>query len=534
MGLLFTTVPAGALAGVEGGVELAVEGGGVPAWVHGVLYRNGAGDWSVGQAHLFDGFALLQRYAVGDGRVTLTARKLGSRAAVGAAASGRLTAREFGSDPAANVFSRLWSTFVAPAPPTDNANVNIMPLAGELVALSELPSGYVVDADTLATGRQFSSLTAPRSGDLFVWPTAHAVHHAARGAVVNLCTRFQRGAATYEVTVTPDGAAGGVRAAADGAGWEAAVTRATVRHALPATAPSYHHSFALTERYAVIFESPKRFSLPSMLWALTTGAPMTDMFPWQAATPSRFLVVDLASGALAATADAPPAFMFHVINAYERGDDIVVDLCAYDDDAIINRLAVADLAAGKLDFAGGRFRRFVVHLPPRPDAPAAGDAAAAPLQGSVVEATPAAAAAAGVQHELPSVNPAHVGRLYRYAWAARMERGAGFNGVVKFDVEAGTAITWAPPNVAPGEPIYVPRPGAAEEDDGVVLVVCLDAVRATSFLAVLDGASLAELARAYNPPALPLPLSFHGTFRHHGEPFGGGGAPAAAVAPPPS
>ena len=61
-------------------------------------------------------------------------------------------------------------------------------------------------------------------------------------------------------------------------------------------------------------------------------------------------------------------------------------------------------------------------------------------------------------------------------------------------------------------PVFVPRPGATEEDDGVVLSVVLDATAEPpeTFLLVLDARSFTELARATTPH--PVPFGLHGAF----------------------
>lgn len=81
----------------------------------------------------------------------------------------------------------------------------------------------------------------------------------------------------------------------------------------------------------------------------------------------------------------------------------------------------------------------------------------------------------------------------------------------KFDTKSGTvAARWRPEGGAPlCEPKMVPRPGAAREDDGVLLQPAVDA-QGRCFVAVLDAADLSELARAYTP--LAFPSGFHSTF----------------------
>jgi carotenoid cleavage dioxygenase-like enzyme len=91
----------------------------------------------------------------------------------------------------------------------------------------------------------------------------------------------------------------------------------------------------------------------------------------------------------------------------------------------------------------------------------------------------------------------------------RGERGF-YDQLVKVDLRSGASTTWWAPGCYPGEGVFVGRPGRVAEDDGVVLSVVLDAARGTSFLLVLDAATLAEIARAELPH--PVLLGYHGQF----------------------
>jgi beta,beta-carotene 9',10'-dioxygenase len=56
----------------------------------------------------------------------------------------------------------------------------------------------------------------------------------------------------------------------------------------------------------------------------------------------------------------------------------------------------------------------------------------------------------------------------------------------------------------------VATPGAADEDDGVILSVVLDANKAASFLLILDASTFRELARA--EVSHHIPFGFHGNY----------------------
>ena len=88
--------------------------------------------------------------------------------------------------------------------------------------------------------------------------------------------------------------------------------------------------------------------------------------------------------------------------------------------------------------------------------------------------------------------------------------------VVKVNVcEAGTQNTkvWFRPQYYPTEPIFVPRPGAKEEDDGVLLLNALDASStATSAVIILNATDLSELARIDHKTPHALPYMQHAAF----------------------
>ena len=66
------------------------------------------------------------------------------------------------------------------------------------------------------------------------------------------------------------------------------------------------------------------------------------------------------------------------------------------------------------------------------------------------------------------------------------------------------------PNCYPSEPVFVPRPGASDEDDGVLLSQVYDGEKRETFLLVLDAKDMTELSRCYT--GMRCPISFHGQF----------------------
>ncbi|KAF4517702.1 hypothetical protein B566_EDAN013380 [Ephemera danica] len=120
-----------------------------------------------------------------------------------------------------------------------------------------------------------------------------------------------------------------------------------------------------------------------------------------------------------------------------------------------------------------------------------------------------------VGYELPSINKAFFTRKYRYYYATGMYDPNVFrNSVLKVNTETGEVLTWRENEFSfPGEAQFVARPGATDEDDGVLLCAVADVRRDHSdFLLVLDARSMTELARAQ--VTVHVPAALHGIFLH--------------------
>jgi beta,beta-carotene 9',10'-dioxygenase len=180
------------------------------------------------------------------------------------------------------------------------------------------------------------------------------------------------------------------------------------------------------------------------------------------------------------------------VNAFEDGDDLVLDMVAYPNSTIIDDLYLSRLRAGKPVSATGSLTRFRIAL-----------------RGSK-SLNPSALCAEAV--ELPRINyAACAGRRHRFVWGAGSRSVADFlDSIVTIDTGSGESASWYEEACYPGEPAFVAAPASSTEDEGVLLSVVLDSRRGTSFLLVLDAGSLAELARAEVPHHIPF--GFHGNY----------------------
>jgi beta,beta-carotene 9',10'-dioxygenase len=428
--------------------ELDLEGE-LPAWLGGSLLRTGPARWDLGEQtvnHWFDGLAMLHRFTIADGAVSYANRFLRSKAFEGAS-GGRVAYREFATDPCRSAFQRVASMFEPGF--TDNANVNVARVMGKWVALTETPLAVSFDPDTLET-LGVEKIPADTGG--LAHP--HGDGEKALSMGVHLMGR-----PAYRL-----------------------IEDDRVVAKLPVRRPAYVHSFGMTERFAVLAEHPYTVNPLKLGFG---NRPFIENFRWQPGDGTRFVVFDRHTGEHVGDWHADPFFVFHHVNAFDDGDDIVLDLCAYEDSAIVPALGLQRLRAGE-PIPKAHLERFTL----RP--------------GGGVERT----RLSGEPFELPRIDYGRVnGRPYRYAWGSGA-RAEFFDTIVKVDVTTGETLTWG--EGYPGEPVFVGRPGRSAEDDGVLLTVVLEPERGASSMVVLDAATLAELARARVPHHVPF--GFHGQF----------------------
>lgn len=455
------------------GRDLPVEGR-FPEWLSGQYVRNGPGAFEIGDdrvTHWFDGLAMLTAFSFDDG-VTYTNRFLRTQTYHDALA-GKSTGGAF-AESSTGLLDRI-RTLLA-GDPTDNANANVVQFDDRLAAITESPVVVAVDPDTLATETILSYDDEVESQHT----TAHPVHDTQRSESIGYGTRFGL-SHQYEVYRIPDGS-----------------PERELVATVPVDEPAYMHSFAVTERYAVLTENP--FTVNPLRF-LHPDRSFVDAYKWHPERGTRFIVIDRLIGEVVATRRVPAFFTFHHANAFERetsrddseeGIEIVIDLVAYDNADVLDGLYLNDLGASDSDASTGKLRRYCV-----------------PLNGGRITGE----TLTDVGIEFPQVSPtvATMMEPHRYVYGqgdADDDRNA--NELVKIDTETGAVQTWTEQGIYASEPTFVPIPDGNREDAGLVLSILLNADAEQSALLALDGRSFDECARAIVPH--PIPFGFHGQY----------------------
>ncbi|PNS92611.1 hypothetical protein POPTR_018G044100v4 [Populus trichocarpa] len=462
--------------------ELAVEGE-IPLWLNGTYLRNGPGLWHIGSynfRHLFDGYATLVRLHFENGRLIAGHRQIESEAYKAAKNNNKLCYREFSEVPKFDNFlayiGELANLFSG-ASLTDNANTGVVKLGdGRVVCLTETQKGsIIVDPNTLDTLGKFEY--SDSLGGLI---------HSAHPIVTD--TEF--------LTLLPDLLKPGylVVRMEPGSNERKVIGRVDCRGG---PAPGWVHSFPVTEHYVIVPEMPLRYCAQNLLKAEPT--PLYK-FEWHPDSKGFMHVMCKASGNIVASVEVPLYVTFHFINAYEEKDEdgrvtaIIADCCEHHaDTTILERLRLQNLRAfmGEDVLPDARVGRFII-----------------PLDGSPYGKLEAALDPEehGKGMDMCSFNPAYLGKKYRYAYACGAQRPCNFpNTLTKIDLFEKKAKNWYEEGAVPSEPFFVARPGATEEDDGV-LISMISEKNGDGYALLLDGSTFEEIARAKFPYGLPYGL----------------------------
>jgi all-trans-8'-apo-beta-carotenal 15,15'-oxygenase len=458
-------------------VPLQATRGTIPAGLNGTLYRNGpgrlerAGQWV---HHPFDGDGMITALRFEGGGVGISNRFVRTEGWQAEEEAGRYLYRGvFGTQkpggPLANAFDLRLKNI---------ANTHVVRLGDNLLALWEASSPHALDPDSLET-RGISLLDGVlKPGEAFsAHPRFDPGHHGAPRMV------------SFGVKSGPRSTIRVMEFATDGP---------KAGQLLSERSDSFNgfaflHDFAITPDWAIFLQNAIAFNPLPFALGLKGAAQCLRSKPGGQA---RFWLVPRDSGAHAGEAprvlDAPEGFVFHHLNAYQEGEEVIVESIYYADFPSID--PETDYRTVDFDLIpAGLLERCRLNL-------STGTVSSERLSERCCE--------------FAMVNPNQQGLAARYAWMAVAEREAGndpLQAFKKLDLRSGERRVWsAAPHGFVSEPLMVPRPGASAEDDGWLLAVVWNGERSGSDLVILDAASMEEVALVELPLAMPYGL--HGSW----------------------
>jgi len=440
-----------------------------PDWLNGSLIRNGPGTLQVGDEtyrHWFDGHAMLHKFNFENGDIAYKNQFLETQSYRVAKAQEAIVYPEFATDPSWSFLDRVRNVF-SPKP-TDNAKVNVAKIGPHYMALAETPIQVIFDPRTLATTGTFT-FEDKLSGQM---TTVHPHLDIKRNLAYNLVTRFHA-ANHYRIYQLKNG------------------QNQKLISSIPVRKPAYMHSFGMSENYFILTEFPLVVNSLSLLFWLK---PYIENYQWKPSNGTRFTVIDRHSGEIKARMKTDSFFAFHHINAFEKGNELICDIAAYNDARLIQQFYLDQLASPQTELDFGKLRRYRI------------DMKSLKISQETIS---------DECIELPNYDAARYSTLenYRFVYAVSInenKRTGFYNQIVKVDIQGKANAHWYQPGCYPGEPVFVGRPGRQAEDDGVILSVVLDENTQTSFLLALDAGSFTEMGRAEVPH--PILFGYHGAF----------------------
>lgn len=255
------------------------------------------------------------------------------------------------------------------------------------------------------------------------------------------------------------------------------------------------HDFAVTEHYTIFMDLPLTFRLERMQW----GEPA---FAFEPNRPSRFGILPRHGDSKAIHwFEAPPCYVFHTLNAYEVGDEVVLVACRMNSTQVLGLSETphdhreSGITDGKDNIACLYRWRF-----------------------NLVTGTVAEEALDDRPSDFPRINEQLTGRKTQYGYTARFappqeSKSPLFDGLLKYNLatERSEAHEFGPGRYG-GEAVFVPRSGTVAEDDGWLLTFVHDTIASQSELVILNAQDMSAppVARLLIPQRVPY--GFHGTW----------------------
>ncbi|KAG5941432.1 hypothetical protein E4U60_007898 [Claviceps pazoutovae] len=518
-------------------VQLDVNGN-IPSWATGTFYRTGPGQSVIENtsrgthhvSHWFDGFAQVHKFDLipslldeTNCSVTYTSRFQSEEYIKFVRRKGWRADLSFGqrSDPCVGLFAKFMSLFT---PRQINNNVTVLPnIPGMMQDTNTSHKDFRKEASNLyvctdnATLQKLDPITLEPLGKA----AQRSLHPDLKGPMS--CAHAQRDPETgdlFNFNLEP-GRTATYRIFRVNAASGTVDILATI--ADKELAAAYIHSFFLTDNHVILCVPTSHYGWNGLkvLWERNI---IEAIKPFDTNEDCKWLVVDRRHGrGVVARFSTPASFFFHTINAFEEKvkeengnqvTELYMDCIEYENtnimhmlyyDILMDRNGAAAQGLSKCGLESAQMylvrHKFTMQNLPMPH-----DNNTYSQRAEQVFSIPGPHVG-----ELPAINPDRAGKAYRYAYGVgNGGRGMFMDCLVKTDLQTREALIWnGPVGHSPGEPMFIPRPGGAREDDGVIMTLVLDSKGQKSYLLCLDAENLEELGRAETD--FPIAFTLHGS-----------------------
>lgn len=449
--------------------------GEIPPELHGTLFRNGPGLLDInGQRihHPFDGDGMISRVTFSNGRAHFSNRFIRTAGYLAEQKAGKILYRGvFGTRKPGGTLANAFDFNLK-----NIANTNVIYWGGKLLALWEAADPHRLDPYTLETlGKEhFDGVLS--EGEAFSAHPRFDPSCAQDGGAPCLVNFSIKPALSTTITIFELNTKGEV----------------VRKHAHHVPGFAFIHDFAITPNYCIFFQNPVSFNpVPFVLGMRGAG----ECIKFQPHQPTRIVIISRNPKHKGVQIiETQSGFVFHHANAFEVGDEVVIDSICYE--SLPEVEPESDFQEVDFDaLKPGQLWRFRLNLQQNT------------VQRELLESQCC---------EFPTIHPQKVGRPYRYLYmgAAHAPSGnAPLQAFLKVDLESGKRQLWsAAPHGFASEPVFVPRPNSEIEDDGWVLALVYDSTHHRSDVVILDAKdfTIGPIARLHLKHHIPYGL--HGNF----------------------
>ncbi len=458
-------------------VRLKLVAGQVPTNLNGTFYRNGPGrlerngDWV---HHPFDGDGMITSMNFSNGKVNLTNRFVRTKAWKEEEKAQKFLYRGvFGTKKSGNAISNAFDLRLK-----NIANTNVIRLGNDLLALWEAAEPYSLNPETLETNGLSNLNGALKGKEAFsAHPRFDPGHHK-EPRMVTFGLKTGPKSTLRLMEFSTQGEISGQLLSDRKDNFDGF---------------AFLHDFAITANWAIFMQNAIEFNPLPFLFGQKGAAQCLKSQPNGQA---KLWLIPRETGLFSKQEprifDAPNGFVFHHLNAFENGDQVILDSIFYKDFPSIG----PNEDFRKIDFhtlPEGILKRCRINLLTKK------------IEQEVLS---------NQCCEFAMVNPKLQGYSAEYSWMATAEKDNGngpLQAIKKLNLNTKEAISWC---IAPrgfvSEPLMVPNPSSSIEDDGWILDLIWDGAKQKNELVILKANDLKHVATLEIP--IKIPHGLHGSW----------------------
>jgi all-trans-8'-apo-beta-carotenal 15,15'-oxygenase len=451
--------------------------GEIPREMRGILYRNGPGIFEragLRKRCILDGDGMIQAFKIFDGRVHFQNKFVRTEKYVEESAAGKFIYATWSTQAPGGVMANFLGGKVK-----SQAGITAVVRNEMLYAFDEFQQPYMLDPHSLKT-KGYATLGIPEQSKFF---SAHSKIDRQTGEWLFFGLEFGPSLTLHIIILDKNNR-----------------LKRHQRTKLPRNV--YVHDFFVSERHIIVNLPPIQLKIVDYILGQTS---ILGSMSWQPEQGNIILVFDRGSNAAPVQLETESSWMWHSLNAYENGDEIIADFVGYQNpDHIIGEdpalIAIMSGREGQYNYAG-EIRRYIIN-PNRKK-----------IRHEVLDKG---------SYEFPFINPQHRCHKYRFGYFTKKQKKViFFTGIARVDMENLSSQSY---DFGHGkfcsEPVFVQIPGHRYspwkgKEPGWLLTEVYDSEKQKNLLAIFraDRISDGPLARAYLNQTIPL--GFHGYWHPH-------------------